>query len=69
MEAGVVAELVLVLGLELAALSDVASYLGKINSPASGGIFGSRAQMVTEAMSYVWFTDPTQVGVSAEPIS
>ena len=41
---------------------NVASYLGKINSPASGGIFGSRAQMVTEAMSYVWFTDPTQVG-------
>ena len=25
-------------------------------------LFGSRAQMVTEAMSYVWFTDPTQVG-------
>ncbi len=41
---------------------NVASYLGKINSPASGGIFSGRSQMVTEAMSYVWFTDPTQVG-------
>lgn len=41
---------------------NVASVLGKINSPASGGIFTSRANMVTEAMSYIWFTDPTQAG-------
>ncbi len=45
---------------------NVASYLGKVNSPASGGIFTSRKNMVVNAMSYIWATDPTQVGPYTE---
>lgn len=45
---------------------NVASYLGKINSPATGGIFSGRGNMVTNAMSYIWATDPTQVGPFTE---
>lgn len=41
---------------------NMASYLGKVNSPASGGIFTSRANMVTEAISSIWAIDPTQPG-------
>lgn len=41
---------------------NMASYLGKTNSPASGGIFTSRSNMVTEAVSSVWAIDPTQPG-------
>ncbi len=46
---------------------NVASYLGKINSPASGAIFTSRNHMVTEAMNYIWALDPTQVGPVTMP--
>ncbi len=46
---------------------NMASYLGKVNSPASGGIFSSRPNMVTEAISSIWAIDPTQPGpVTAE---
>jgi len=41
---------------------NLASYLGNVNSPAAGALFGSRSTMVTEAMSNIWSTDPTQPG-------
>lgn len=41
---------------------NMASYLGHTGSPASGGIFSSRSNMVTEAISSIWAIDPTQPG-------
>lgn len=43
---------------------NVASYLGKTNSPSAGGggLFTNRSTMVTEAVSSIWAVDPTQPG-------
>lgn len=41
---------------------NVASYLGNVNSPAAGDLFKKRSTMVTEAISNIWCTDPTQPG-------
>lgn len=47
---------------------NVASYLGKINSPGAGELFGnSRESMVTNAMSFIWGLDPTQPGPYTMP--